>query len=219
MSETPKPERWDTIKVFGSAIVRVVPDAASIVVAVSCLEQQPEAAFAAARRGAQSVNAYLHARGLRDVGSSRITLAQEFRYTANEQRFAGYRARIAYSIHLRELDRLEETLTGLIAAGANELTSVKFETTRLKEIRADARRRAVAAAREKAELYCAAAGAAAGRVSGIEDVNPDLLTGRFEGHARREVAVDDAGDSGAMDPAAIVVGAAVHVIYQIEHRA
>ena len=47
-------------------------------------------------------------------------------------------------------------------AGANELTSVTFQTTRLKEVRADARRRAVAAAREKAELYCSAAGVSAG---------------------------------------------------------
>ena len=41
------------VKVFGSAVVRVAPDMASIVIAVSRLEQKPEAAFSKARQGAE----------------------------------------------------------------------------------------------------------------------------------------------------------------------
>jgi uncharacterized protein YggE len=65
------------VKVFGSAVLRVAPDTASIVVAVSRLEQKPEIAFSKAREGAQGVTAYLHKAGVKDFGSSRVTLSQE----------------------------------------------------------------------------------------------------------------------------------------------
>lgn len=205
------------VKVFGSAVLRVAPDTASIVVAVSRIEQKPDSAFARAREGAQGVNTFLHKTGIKDFGSSRVTLSQEFRYTNGENRFVGYKAKIEFNVVLREMDKGDTILTGLIAAGANELTSVTFQTTRLKDLRADARRRAVAAAREKAELYCQAAGVAVGRVLGIEDVNPEMLSGRSEGHTYREAApVDDTGEPGPIDPGAITVGAAVNVVYTIE---
>jgi uncharacterized protein YggE len=208
------------VTVFGSAVVRVAPDTASIVVAVSRIEQKPEAAFSKARAGAQGVTAYLHKAGVKDFGSSRVTLSQEYRYANGENRFAGYQAKIEFHVVLREMDKVDAVLSGLIAAGANNLTSVTFQTTRLKELRADARRRAVAAAREKAELYCAAAGVAVGPVLAIEDVNPESLSGRSEGHTYREpVAVDEAGEPGAMDPGAIAVGAAVRIAYRIAARA
>ena len=207
------------VRVFGSAIVRVAPDTAAIVVAVSRTEPKPESAFAKAREAAQAVNTYLHKAGVKDFGALRVTLSQKFRYTNGENRFDGYEARIGFHVVLRDMDQVDTLLSGLIAAGANELTSVTFQTTRLKELRADVRRRAVAAAREKAELYCAAAGVAVGAVLAIEDVNPESLSGRSEGHTQGEASdVDDSGEPAAIDPGAIAVGAAVKVQYRIEVR-
>jgi uncharacterized protein len=216
MSDAPSPIRTQPeVKVFGSAIVRVAPDRALILVAISCVEKKPKDAFANARRAAQAVHACLQQAGIKDFGSSRVTLSQEFRYSSGENRFVGYRAKIGYSVLLHDLEHIEELLAGLVGAGANELTAVTFQTSRLKEVRADARRRAVAAAREKAELYCAAAGVSAGRVLAIEDMNPDTLAGRSEGHVHQEAEVDDAGELKAIDPGAIAVGAAVNVVYEI----
>src|SRR5687767_2265219 len=206
------------VRVFGSAVIRVAPDIATILVGVSRLAQKPETAFAEARKAAQAVAAYLQRRGTQDFGSSRVTLSQEFRYTSGEQRFVGYAAKIGFSVVLRNMDQVEETVTGLIGAGANELTSVTFQTSRLREVRADARRRAIAAAREKAELYCTAAGVVAGAVLAIEDAKPEFVTGRNEGHVHREPVVEDTGEVKAMDPAAIAVGAAVHVLHALDAR-
>lgn len=204
------------VRVYGSALIVVAPDTATIRMAVSRIEKTPEAAFGQAREGAQGVNSFLQKFGSKDFGSSRASLSTETDYVNGERTFIGYKARLEYRIILRQVDRLEELLTGLIGAGANELTSVEFETTRLKELRADARRRAIVAAREKAELYCQAAGVSTGAVVAIEDVNPDLVSGRFEGHVFREpLAADDAADFGALDPAAITVRAAVQVVYRI----
>jgi uncharacterized protein len=205
------------VKVFGSAVVRVTPDTASIIIAVSRVEQKPEAAFARAREGAQAVNAYQRRAGANDFGSSLITLSNEFRHVSGEQRLVGYEASITFNVVLRELDKVDSLLSGLFAAGANHLTSMKFQSSRLKELRADARRRAIAAAREKAELYCQAAGVRVGTVLAIEDVNPEIISYSSHGHTYREpMAAEEEGVTGAIDPSAITVGAAVNVLYQIE---
>lgn len=204
------------IKVFGSAIVRVAPDIALIAVAVSRLEKQPKDAFSKAHAGARAVTDYLKSAGIDDVRSSRITLAQEHQFRNGENKFLGYQAKLGYSIVVRDLDRVEELLIGLIDAGANELTSVSFETSRLKDVREDARKRAIAAARNKADIYASASQVAVGEVILIEDMNPDALSARYEGHVYREPVIDDPGEVKAVDPGAIAIGAAVNVVFEIK---
>jgi uncharacterized protein len=203
------------VTVFGSSIVRSAPDIASLTFAVSRLAQHPKDAFHDARTGAQAVRNYLVHANMTEVGSSRINLSQSFRYIGGEQRFEGYLAKVSFHVLLRDLDRLEEVTAGVVDAGANEVHGLEFQTSYLKEIRAEARQRAVVAAREKAELYCTAAGVRLGRVIHIEDVNPDSLRGR-EGHVVHETQPDDEGTLGAFDPGSIVVGAAVLVAFEIQ---
>ena len=197
------------ISVFGSALIKASPDCASIMVGVSRIEQKPTDAFSKARKGAHSVAEFLRRSQAGEFGASRVSLSQEFRYTGGESRFVGYKARMSYNLMLRDLDRLEEVLTGLVEAGSNELTSVDFQTSRLKEVRAQARRTAVEAAREKAQVYCEAAGALLGPVLHIEDVNPNVLQDRGEGHVRREPVVDNDLSKQPLDAGSIDIGAAV----------
>ncbi len=95
-----------------------------------------------------------------------------------------------FRIIIDRLDGVERVLVDAVDAGANEVTSVTYLTTQLAELRAQARREAVAAARRKAELYCEAAGVAPGHVLHIEDVNPDSILPLG--------AVDAGGDGGAL---------------------
>ncbi|APR81922.1 Periplasmic immunogenic protein [Minicystis rosea] len=138
-----------------------------------------------------------------------------------EPRFVGYAAHVGFEIILRDLDRVEQILVGVVAAGANEISSVDFQTTKLREHRTEARQQAVSAAREKAKVYCDAAGVMLGRVLHIEDVNPESLTGMREGHAQNKVSVadDEALTISALDPSSIVIAAAVLVVYALQHDA
>jgi uncharacterized protein YggE len=116
---------------------------------------------------------------------------------------------------LHDLDRTEEILTGIVDAGANEIKAVDFQTSRLREVRADARRRAVEAAREKAENYCEAAGVTLGPVIHIEDVNPTRLRGG-EGHIAAGAQMDDEAPTRAFDPGSIMVGGAVIIAFGLK---
>lgn len=204
------------ITAFGSSIVRVEPDIASLDFSVSRIEQHPKDAFRQAREAAKSVQSYLAQSGLDDYGSSRISLEQTFRYIDRENKFVGYTAKIAFHLLLRQLDRIEEILIGITDAGVNNIESVNYQTSRLKELRAEARKNAVAAARQKAEIYCQAAGVVLGSVIHIEDVNPDQLQGR-EGHVIREIPLEDDGAVKAFSPGSIVVAGAVLIAYEIEN--
>lgn len=202
------------VSAFGSAIVRVPPDTASVTFAVKRTEQHPRAAFQEVRNAAKAVQNYLAKAKLTDFGSSHVSLEPTFKYSGGEQRFVGYTAKVGFVVLLKELDRVEEITAGVIDAGVNDLQSVDFQTSRLKEIRADARRAAIEAAREKAELYCQAAGVSLGSVIHIEDVNPDTLRGR-EGHVKNEMQSDNEHGVSAFDPGCIVEGAAVIVGFTI----
>lgn len=204
------------ITAFGSASVRVEPDIAAVTFAVSRLAQEPAAAFQATREAAQAVQNYLVRATVGDVATSQMRLSQSFRYTAGEQQFEGYLAKISFTILIRDLERLEEIVSGVITAGANELSETEFQTSQLKEIRAEARQRAVVAAQEKAQLYAAQAGVQIGAIVHIEDVNPDMLRGSQVGHMVREPQpADDAGPEAALNPGSIVEGAAVLIAFKI----
>jgi uncharacterized protein YggE len=203
------------VKVFGSAVLRVGPDIASLQFTVGRQAKRPRDAFHETHEAMKAVRAFLGQVQINEVAESRITLTRAFEYVGNRQQPTGYYAKVSFNVLLTNLDRMEEVLTGVVDAGANEIGAVEFRTTKLKECRAEARRRAVTAAYEKATNYCRAAGVVLGPILGLEDLHPDSLTGSGEGHTFSEAAFDDAGPTRALAPGSIVVGAAVSVVFAI----
>lgn len=203
------------INVFGSAIMRIEPDVASLNFAVSRLAQHPKQAFEQTHTAAAGIRRYLSQLSNVEVSSSRVTLTEHYKYIEQEHKFLGYLARMGFHVLLRDLNQMEDLLSGAVDAGVNHIDSVEYQTSRLKEVRAEARRRAVLAAREKAELYCASAGVSLAPVLHIEDVDPNQLR-RYEGHTIRETQYDDEGQQRAFDPGSITIGAAVMLAFELE---
>jgi len=201
------------VTVFGSAVTRIAPDIASIQACVSAVEQRPRDAFAKAKQGARTVQEYLRTVPAADFGASRLALTQKTRFVDGASQFAGYEAKISFRVRLSELDHVDEIAEALVASGANQIESLTFETTRLRELRAETRRLAVAAAFDKARDYCQAAGVALGPVRHIEDVDPRAPAAHavVPGGA----AADHDSDDRALDASLIEVGAAVYLAFEI----
>jgi len=170
------------ISVFGSALIRTPPDLVSIQAAVARTEETPSAAFSKVRKVAHDVKDFLRRSKAEEFGMSQMTVSAEFAFTSGQRKFVGYTARITFRIILRDLDRTEDILSGLVDAGADAIRSMQFQTSDLKKIRAKARRLAIAAALEKARIYADAAGVSVGQVLHIQDVNPQTLQARGETH-------------------------------------
>jgi uncharacterized protein YggE len=210
-----EPRQPAGVKVFGSAVLRVEPDVVSLHFGVGGHAAQPREAFHATQQAAQRVRAYLSKAGIKDVAGSHINLSQRYEYVNQRNVPAGFQARITFNVLLKDLKRLEEVLVGVVDAGVDQIASVEFQASRLKEWRAEARRRAVAAAREKAENYCRAAGITLGPVLSLDDVNPNVLRGSGEGQTSSEVSDDETGEIQALTPGSIVVGAAVSITFAV----
>lgn len=204
------------VSTFGSAVMRIAPDFATISCTISCVHDNPQDAFSEARERAKSVTLALKNLPVQEYGTSRISLLKKQNYVNGQSQFAGYLASLNVQVSIDDLEKIEEVICALVASGANEIDGVSFQTKKLKEIRAEARRMAVSAAREKALNYCNAAGVKLGEILHIEDVNPDNMDGRREGHVRPHNFSEVAEAEGAFDPSAIQVNAAVIVVYAFE---
>lgn len=209
-------QRPHGINVFGSCLLRVEPDYASLRFTVSRTAGEPRRAIEEAREGVARVRAILQQRGVadRDVQSSRVGLALAFEGYGEARRTIGYRAAHAFQALVRELCGIEELLIELVDAGAFEIESVSYKTSRLRELRASARRGAIASARSKAELYAEALGLRLGRALHVEDVNPDDLARRSH-MPDVDLAAHDESESAAVSRGSIVVAAAAMVCFSI----
>jgi uncharacterized protein YggE len=197
------------VSAYGAANVRRKPDLVRIRFKVIRLEQTPSQAFRAANDAVQAVRRTLREHGVEDaaVDSSRLGLKSSWSY-GTKRKFLGYQCEAAFSIESRALDDVESLLVDLVAVGANEIEDVEFDVGGKRELRAEARRRAVAAAREKAELYAEAAGVRLGDVVHIEDVNPDdPRTQRYHSHSSVSAASDlDLAPGSVVVFAAVILG-------------
>lgn len=208
-------ERPWGITAFGAASVKAVPDLVRIRFKIVRTERDPDSAFMGARVAVRDVREVLRRHGIGDatVEGSRLDLTTATEYVNGGRKFVGYQCRVAFAVESTGLEDVESLLVDVVEAGANEIEGVDFDVIGKRELRAEARRKAVAAARAKAELYAEAAGVRLGVVLHVEDVDPEQPgTSRYRSHA--EAAATTAQD---LAPGHIVVSAAVVLGYAVAH--
>jgi len=206
-------ERPWGVTVYGVADVKARPDLVRARFKVSRTEQTPSESFAAASEAVSAVRQALRDHGVPDAAVERSQLDLRSSHTYGTPReFLGYECEASFAVETRDLDDVQSLLVDLVAAGANEIGGVQFDVSNKAELRAEARRQAVAAARRKGELYAEAALVRLGAVVHIEDVDPEKLSGGYRGHGSGGEA--SAGD---LAPGHVVVSAAVILGFSINH--
>ena len=202
-------EAWG-LSVFGAGSVRAEPQLARIKLAVTVLDPTPARAFQLAGAAVGRLRDVLRQHGVADAGvsGSRLRLSSEYGYGA-DKKFLGYRCHASYTVESEDLDGLQQFIVDAVDAGANDIDSVEFDVRDKPALRDEARRRAVTAARRKAEVYGEAAGVPLGQVVHIQDVDPERYLG-FRGHD-----ADAARWSDNLAPGAVEVTAAVLMGYSL----
>ncbi|MFD4034599.1 SIMPL domain-containing protein [Streptomyces sp. NPDC058637] len=192
------------VSVFGAASVDAAPDLARLRVAIEQTRNKPGEAFAATRGGVNRIREVLRGHGVPDtaVSTSRLNLSSQWAY-GGERTFLGYECTASFVIELRDLDILETVLVDVVDAGANQVEGVEFDVSTKKELRAQARTAAVAAALEKAALYAAAAEVRLGPVVHIKDVDSEQPQS-YRGHSQ-----NSGSGEGDLTPGKVTVSAGV----------
>ena len=211
------------INVYGSHVLRTEPDRAEVDLAVVRTAQAASSAFAETRKAVDAVRQALRKAGIpdTDVEAGRVDLTTAYEGFGPSAKFLGYRSSVAFRFVVRKLDGIEQTLSSAVDAGANQVQRVRYQTPKLRDLRAEARQHAVEAAKRKAEIYCEAAGVRLGHVIHIEDVNPDRATGLYRGAAHSETpSTEEAEESvpSGLQPGSLVVEAAVVLTYALLHE-
>ncbi len=170
-----------TVRVTGTAEVKVVPDRAVIEIGVE--KESPSASQAKTAESAASrkILAALRAGGVdeKDIQTTYLVLRPSVRYE-KKVRIPFFVAEQRLAVTVRDLSKLDQLLQSLVRAGGNRIDSIQYETSDLRKYRDQARDLAVKAAREKAQALAAALGQEIGKAQYIEEAPPDLYSNAMQ---------------------------------------
>ncbi|HVM38182.1 MAG TPA: SIMPL domain-containing protein [Sphingomicrobium sp.] len=149
------------LDVSATGEVRRVPDLAIISAGVVTRSTGASAAIQENAQRMERVRAALRAAGIaeRDIQTSNISLNPEYRYAENQPpQLVGYTASNQVSVRFRDIRNTGRILDALVAQGANQINGPSLTIERPEAALDEARTRAIAAGRARAELYARALG-------------------------------------------------------------
>ena len=162
------------ISVTGEATVSVAPDQAQIDGGVTSEAKTAREASDANNAAMGKVLLALKGAGIeeKDFQTSRLSLqpqAAPNRSGSGPASIVGYRASNHVTVRLRDVAKLASLLDTMVAAGANDIDGINFTVSNASKLLDEARERAVADARRKAEIYARAAGVTLGAPLSISE--------------------------------------------------
>lgn len=189
------------LDIVATGEVNAVPDFATIGAGV--VTQAPTAAAAMsdnARRTAATVAAIRKA-GVadRDIQTTSISLSPQYRYADNQPPvITGYQASSRVSVRFRDIKAAGPILDSLVAAGANQIDGPTLSIDKPEPLLDEARRKAIATARERANLYAGATGLRIKRIVAISEGSYEASTPRPVPMmmVRKEAAADSSIEAG-----------------------
>jgi hypothetical protein len=158
---TPPP----AISVTGEATVSVPPDQAQVDGGVTSDAKTAREASEANNAAMGKVLLALKGAGIdeKDTQTSRLSLQPQYAPNrSGPSPVVGYRASNRVTVRVRDVAKVASIIDVLVGAGANELGGINFMVSQASKWLDDAREKAVADARRKAEIYAKAAGVTLG---------------------------------------------------------
>jgi len=160
------------ISVTGEASISVPPDLALVDAGVASDAKTAREASEANNNAMIKVLAALKAANVdpKDIRTSRLSLQPQYAPNrSGASPVVGYRVSNRVTVRIRDVTKLASVIDTLVGAGANDIGNVSFEVSQASKLLDDAREKAVADARRKAEIYAKAAGVALGQPLSIAE--------------------------------------------------
>ncbi len=153
------------ITVTGEGTVQVPPDLAQIDAGVTSEAKTAREASEANNAAMAKVVAALRGAGIaeKDIQTTRLALQPQYSSkTSGPASIAGYRAANRVTIRLHDVGKVAGVVDTLVGAGANDIGNINFMVSKASQLLDEAREKAVADARRKAEIYARATGVTLG---------------------------------------------------------
>jgi uncharacterized protein YggE len=161
------------ISVTGEAKISAPPDLAQIDGGVTSEAKTAREASEANNAAMGKVLLALKGAGIdeKDYQTSRLSLQPQnsSSKTGGPPTIVGYRASNRVTIRLRDVTKVANVIDTLVAAGANDIGGINFLVSQASKLLDEAREKAIADARRKAEIYAKAAGVTLGAPLSISE--------------------------------------------------
>jgi uncharacterized protein YggE len=160
------------ISVTGEAQISVAPDIAFVDAGVATDARSAREASEANNAAMAKVFVALKAANIdaRDVQTSRLSLQPQYAPNrSGPSPIVGYRASNRVTVRIHDVSKVAGVIDTLVGAGANDIGNVAFEVSQASKLLDEAREKAVADARRKAEIYAKAAGVTLGAPLSISE--------------------------------------------------
>ena len=171
------------MRITGTGEVRAVPDQATVSMGVVSREATARGALGANAKAMTALIQVLTQAGIaeRDIQTSGLSLHPDYARRSNSlgeetPEIVGYVANTQVTVLVTDIAGLGGVLDDLTKAGTNQIGGIGFSVADPAPLLDEARRRAVADARDKARLYAQAAGVTLGELLMLSDA-PAALPG------------------------------------------
>lgn len=148
----------------GKALAK--PDIASVSVGIQAQAQTVQSVQEQINSVINKVSAGLKQAGVdsKDIQTSNYSIYPNYDYTSSQQRITGYNASATLLVKVRNLDNVNNVIDTATANGANQVSGISFDIEDKIKLENEARQKAVAEAKKKAEQAAKIAGFKLGRI-------------------------------------------------------
>ncbi|GLB51808.1 SIMPL domain-containing protein [Neptunitalea chrysea] len=141
-----------TVSITGTGTVYMTPDGVTINVKI---ENEGTTAMEVKQLNDQSIDASLKFLKKSKINPKKyqtdyIRINKNYNYQTKEYKYVASQSLV---IHLDDLSKYEEIMQGLFENGVNNINNVAFTSSKIKELKSEARKKAILNAKTKAEEY------------------------------------------------------------------
>lgn len=189
------------VQVVGEGSIMASPDEVNLSIRVEHEGNTAKEVKEAVDKDVRSVFEFLKKSGIEDkyVRTEYLNVNKNYKY---QTKTYNYVANQAISIKLKDLEKYEEVISGLLATGINRIDGIQFGTSNMKELKSQARKKAIQNAKAKAEEYIGELGHKLGPVNYIAEVS----SSQPYPVAYRSLAMKQSESSGGEDAPSISLG-------------
>ncbi|WP_310993040.1 SIMPL domain-containing protein [Aequorivita marina] len=157
-----------SVSVTGEGIVRVVPDEVTINIRVENTGEDTKTIKKQNDKTVKEVLKFLQSMRIdeKDVRTKYMNLSKNYDYNTKSYTFA---ANQSLSVKLRDLNKYEEVVEGLLETGINRIDGLDFSSSNKAALESQARKKAIENAQLKAKEYASALNQTIGKAVSISE--------------------------------------------------
>ena len=183
------PSTYNSVTLSGEGRVSATPDIALVELSILTEGDTSKAAQDENSKKSKSLTDYLKNQGIdeKDIKTTGYNIYPQYYYPSSDRpRISGYQVNQSVQVKIRDLSKVSTIMDGVVQAGVNQVNNLSMNIDDPNALMAQAREKAIADAKEKAQKLKSTLGINLGRIVNFSESNygsvpPIYYSARAEG--------------------------------------